>query len=203
MITLDHIAVSGKTLEDASDHVASSLGVKLEDGGCHDRFGTHNRLLRLADGIYIEAIAINPEMEKPAYPRWFDLDNFCGKPRITNWICRSDNIQSEVADIFFKSTEIIKMKRNQLEWLMTMPQNGILPYNGAFPAFLQWEVSSPVPNLIPSGCSLKHIRIYHPEATILRKKMKLLKDARISFEWHDQINFVAEFYTPHGIRSMV
>ena len=111
MITLDHIAISGKTLDEASYHVESSLGVKLQDGGCHDRYGTHNKLLSLANGIYLEAIAINPQVVKPRYPRWFNLDNFNGKPRITNWICRSENIYSDTKNIFFESTEIIKMKR--------------------------------------------------------------------------------------------
>ena len=96
MITLDHIVVSAKTLDEASDHIASSLGVKLQDGGCHDRFATHNRLLGLENGIYLEAIAVNPEAKKPTRPRWRDLDNFNGKPRITNWVCRSKNIKFEI-----------------------------------------------------------------------------------------------------------
>jgi len=201
LITLDHIAVSGKTLDEASDHVASSLGVKLQEGGCHDRYGTHNRLLSLANGMYLEAIAINPQAVKPRYPRWFDLDNFNGKPRITNWICRSENINSDVKNIFFESSEIIKMNRNQLEWLMTVPRNGILPFNGTFPAILQWKTNPPTARLAPSGCSLKHMTIFHPEALKLQRKLQSFKDPRISFESNDNVTFFAEFDTPHGIRS--
>ena len=202
MITLDHIAISGKTLDEASDHVESSLGVKLQDGGCHDRYGTHNKLLSLANGIYLEAIAINPHVVKPRYPRWFNLDNFNGKPRITNWICRSENINSDTKNIFFESTEIIKMKRNQLQWLMTVPRNGILPFDGAFPAILQWETIPPIANLAPSGCDLRHMTILHPKALTLQNKIKSINDPRISFEPNNKVAFFAEFDTPHGIRSI-
>ena len=202
MITLDHIAISGKTLDEASDHIESSLGVKLQEGGCHDRYGTHNRLLSLADGIYLEAIAINPKAEKPAYPRWFNLDNFDGTPRITNWICRSENIYLEFKNIFFENAEIIHITRNKLKWFMALPKNGILPFDGAFPALLQWKTNPPTTKLVPSGCSLKHMTIFHPEAAKLRKKIQIFNDPRISFETHNGFNFFAEFNTPHGLRSM-
>ena len=202
MIALDHIVISGKTLDEASDHIASSLGVKLQDGGCHDRYATHNRLLGLENGIYLEAIAVNPEAKKPVLPRWFDLDNFNEKPRITNWVCRSKNIKFEVKNIFSESTQIIKMKRNQLKWLMTVPRNGILPFGGAFPAVLQWETNPPVAQLVPSKCRLKHMTIFHPEVIELQKKIQSFKDPRISFEPNDKVTFFAEFDTPNGIRSL-
>ena len=202
MIALDHIVVSAKTLDEASDHIASSLGVKLQDGGCHDRFATHNRLLGLENGIYLEAIAVNPEAKKPTRPRWFDLDNFNGKPRITNWVCRSKNINFEVKNIFFENTQIIKMRRNQLKWLITVPRDGILPFDGAFPAVLQWETNPPVAQLAPSKCSLRHMTIFHPEAIELQKRIQSFKDPQISFEPDEKVTFFAEFDTPNGVRSL-
>ena len=69
---LDHIAVAGACLEAAAAHVEEALGVALQSGGEHQRFGTHNRLLGLADGLYLEAIAIDPCAPDPDRPRWFD-----------------------------------------------------------------------------------------------------------------------------------
>ena len=57
---LDHIAVSGETLAAAIDAVATTLGASMQPGGQHDVFGTHNALLGLEDGLYLEAIAIDP-----------------------------------------------------------------------------------------------------------------------------------------------
>lgn len=70
----------------------TALGVSLQPGGQHDLFATHNRLLGLADGFYIEAIAIDPSVSAPSRPRWFDLDRFSGPPRLINWICRVDSM---------------------------------------------------------------------------------------------------------------
>ncbi len=60
LITFDHIAIAGETLEAARAYVEDALGVTLQDGGAHDVFFTHNALLGLEDGLYLEAIAINP-----------------------------------------------------------------------------------------------------------------------------------------------
>ena len=202
MITLDHIAISGNTLEEATDFVSSRLGVKLQDGGCHDYFGTHNRLLRLSNGIYLEAIAINPRAKKITFPRWFNLDNFTGNPRITNWICRSEDLYSEVKRLSFSRTKIIQIKRGELEWHMALPEDGLLPFDGAFPAILKWTTDPPLKKLIPSGCSLKHMTIFHPKAVKLQEKLKNFKDPRISFETHVDTKFFAEFNTPHGPRCI-
>ena len=202
LIELDHIAISGRTLEEASDYIESRLGVKVQDGGCHDRYGTHNKLLGLAGGIYLEAIAVNPAAKNFYRPRWFNLDNFDYEPQITNWICRSKNIKNVVKNLSFESAKIIQIERDGLKWLMAVPINGILPFDGAFPALLQWKNYPPATKLIPSGCSLKHLTISHPDATKLQKKIQIFKDSRVSFETHDQVRFFAEFTTPQGVRSI-
>ena len=202
MIRLDHLVISGKTLDEATYHIESRLGVKLQEGGCHDRFGTHNRLLNLSDGIYLEAIAIDSRAENPSYPRWFSLDTFDEEAKITNWVCRSENINLDFKNIFFKNAEILQLERDKLEWLMALPKNGNLPFDGAFPALLQWKTNPPTNNLIQSGCTLKHMTIFHPEAVKLRKKIQVLYDPRISFEMHNRVEFFAEFHTPNGIRTM-
>ncbi len=55
---LDHLAVSGETLEAAQNYVEEALGVSMQTGGEHAVFHTHNKLMGLADGLYLEAIAI-------------------------------------------------------------------------------------------------------------------------------------------------
>ena len=200
---LDHIAVSGATLEEATEHVESSLGVKLQFGGTHQHYGTHNRLLHLADGIYLEAIAIDKNLQRPPFPRWFNLDNFKGPPRITNWICRSRNIKKDLAELSINDTKIVQLQRNHLRWLMYSPTNGMLPFDGTFPALLQWQTSPhPVENMLNSGCRLKHMTIYHPEISKIQEKMRFFSDPRISFRTYASFGFFADFETPHGTRSL-
>ena len=200
---LDHIAVSGRTLEEATEHVESSLGVRLQSGGTHKHYGTHNRLLHLADGIYLEAIAIDKTVQKPHYPRWFDLDNFEGSPRITNWICRSENIKKDLKELSANNTEVVQLQRNDLRWLMSVPTSGRLPFNGTFPAVLQWQTTPhPVENMLNVGCRLKHMMIYHPEVSKIQEQIQNFSDPRISFKTNTSFGFFADFETPNGDRSL-
>ena len=199
---MDHIVVCGNSLREAADYIETKLGVRLEKGGSHQQFGTHNRLLGLETGIYIEAIAINPELNKPPYPRWFNLDNFSGAPRITNWVCNSENLKISMKNIFLDDFKIVSMSRNNFKWLMALPKNGILPFGGGFPAILEWKTDSPSERLISSNCRLKQLVIFHPSATKLERKLKKFKDDRVSFEPSNEIKLTAEFYTPHGIRTV-
>ena len=48
---LDHLAVSGDTLEAAQNYVEEALGVSMQMGGEHAVFYTHNKLMGLADGL--------------------------------------------------------------------------------------------------------------------------------------------------------
>ena len=77
---LDHLAITCASLEDGTAWAEERLGVPLEPGGRHDRFGTHNRLISLGPGLYLEVIAPEPGTT-PAVPRWFDL-NHATAPRL-------------------------------------------------------------------------------------------------------------------------
>ena len=121
---LDHLAVAGETLEEASVHIEQALGVSLQEGGKHDKFGTHNRLLGLRDGLYLEAIAIDPQASKPQRTRWFDLDRFEGEPCLTNWICRVPDIEAALTVFPNGAGQSVELTRGALRWRMALPPNG-------------------------------------------------------------------------------
>ena len=75
---IDHFAISGTNLGEATEYIESTLGFKMQKGGKHEIFGTHNNLLGLKDGLYLAAISIDPSSNKINHPRWFNLDNFHG-----------------------------------------------------------------------------------------------------------------------------
>ncbi len=75
MSKLDHLAIVAPTLEEGVAYVEKTLGVPMAAGGKHPEMGTHNRLLRLGDDIYLEVIAVDPEAPRPERPRWFGLDD--------------------------------------------------------------------------------------------------------------------------------
>ena len=145
----------GETLEEASAHVEQALGVALQAGGKHEKFGTYNRLLGLKDGLYLEAIAIDPDAPTPERTRWFDLDRFTGKPRLTNWICRVPDIEASLSVFPDGVGTPIDLTRGALSWRMAVPPTGRLPFDNLFPALIQWQGDlHPAQMLQDSGCSL-------------------------------------------------
>ena len=49
VLGIDHIAISAGRLQEGVEYVEAALGVPLEAGGRHLRFGTHNQLLNLGE----------------------------------------------------------------------------------------------------------------------------------------------------------
>lgn len=201
MLRLDHLAVAGETLADAVAHVEEVLGVTMGSGGEHAHFGTHNQLIGLADGLYLEAIAANPAADTLPYPRWFDLDRLQGAPRLGNWICRTDDMDATLARLDVDAGKVVPLTRGDLRWRMAVPDSGVLPFDNCFPALIQWDVAvTPAEMLQPSGVALTRLEVAHPEAEALRKCIGLT-DSRVEFVPGDPA-LQATFDTPHGTRIL-
>lgn len=199
---IDHLAVAGETLDAAVAHIETTLGIDMGPGGQHPRYGTHNRLIGLEGGLYLEAIAVDPSAEPQDQPRWFDLDRFQGPARLTNWILRADDLMVERAHLPVHARRVVEMQRGDLQWLMTVPSDGILPFDNLCPAVLQWLGTPPAGSMTPSGCSLDRLILSHPEVTELGKLVEVLfRDARIVVE-AGAPGLRAEITTPSGPRVL-
>ena len=180
MLTFDHLAVSCDRLADGVAHVEAALGVPLAPGGKHAAMGTHNRLLSLGPGEYLEVIAIDPEAPGPAQPRWFDLDTFRGAPRVTNWICRCDDLDTALAAAPEGAGVPWDLARGDLGWRMGVPQDGKLPFDNGFPALIAWQgTGHPADRLPDHGIRLARLELVHPAAAALRRALgPLIADDR-------------------------
>jgi hypothetical protein len=203
MLTLDHLAISATSLDEGVAAVETALGVTLAPGGQHPHMATHNRLLSLGPDLYLEVIAADPAQPRPAWPRWFDLDRLKGPPRLTNWICRCDDIAAELALSPPGTGTPIALSRGDFRWQMAVPATGILPFDNAFPALIQWEgTAHPAPRLPDHGIRLTRFEIAHPEALALRAALRnRLHDPRIHITPGPQA-MRATFATPHGDRHL-
>ncbi len=198
-LTLDHIAISALTLDEGVDAVESALGVKLTTGGQHPHMATHNRLLALGD-IYLEVIATDPSAQKPPYPRWFDLDHFTGTPALTNWVARTDDLATALIQSPAGTGIPIALARGIYTWQMAVPANGKLPFDGAFPALIQWQPPHhPTQNLPESHIRLTRLDIIHPDAHALTRCLDL-QDPRIQITQGPAKAFSATFTSPNGTR---
>ena len=197
---IDHLVISGETLEEAVDFVESSLDIRMQEGGRHELFGTHNKLLALDNDLYLECIAVDAKAIKPKHPRWFNLDNFSGKPRLSNWVCSCEDLKYELAKIRVDLGRVIDVSRGDYSWRITVPENGVLPFDGCFPALIKWPSiqKHPLVTLTPSGVSLKSLTIYHPNAYELQELLSSISDERVSFRVRSYSGLSAHFSNSLG-----
>lgn len=164
---LDHLVVTAPALDVGVAYVEDTLKVRMQPGGEHVRMGTHNALLKISDGCYLEVIAINPQIPPPGRPRWFALDQLqpMSQPRLATWVARTSNIQQAAATAAVPLGHIETMSRGSLEWQITIPEDGSLPIDGIAPALIEWR-SDPHPSsrLHDVGLSLIRLQGFHPEA---------------------------------------
>jgi hypothetical protein len=184
MLSLDHIAIACESLDAGQLWVEDRLGAPLQPGGKHARFGTHNLLMGLEDGIYLELIAIDPEAPDPGRRRWFDLDDFSGAPRLTNWICATRDLADATALAPGRMGAAFEAQRGDLRWRFVGGEDGRLPFGGGFPALIDWGDSPhPSTRLPASGLRLERLEIVNPEADALRRALSpMLADARVVIE---------------------
>ena len=198
---LDHLAVSGGTRDAGAAHVEATLGVPLQPGGAHPHFGTHNHLLGLADGLYLEAIAVDPDADAPAYPRWFGLDIVPAAPRLRHWICRVADIEAVVASLPVAG-EITALTRGDLRWRMAQPASGQIAFDGMFPALIQWDSPDPAGRLTQQGVRLEALHVQHPDAPQLQALLAPhLTDARVRFA-EGRPTLTAMIRTPSGMKVL-
>lgn len=201
-LRLDHLAVSGATLDAAAGAVEEALGLALQPGGRHARYGTHNRLMGLVEGLYLEAIAVDPEAAPPADARWFDLDRRDGPPRLTNWIVATDDLDAACAALPGIGRPV-ELERGDLRWRMAVPEDGVLPFDNLHPAVMEWQSGlHPARRLPASGGRLVRLTVSHPDAAALRDRLApLLQDARVVFA-DGAPGLSAEVDTPSGLRVL-
>lgn len=174
-LELDHLVVAAASLEAGSAFVQDCLGVKMQAGGRHERMGTHNRLLRLGPGAYLEVIAIDPLGIAPEGSRWFGLDSFVGSPRLLHWVVRVAG--ADLGAVALREHgDVRAMARGAFSWRITVPTDGGLPGDGLIPTLIAWDEGSRRPDevLEDRGCELLALEGSHPKANGIAQRLGVL-----------------------------
>ena len=203
MTRIDHLIVTAPDLGSGLELVRDALGVEPQAGGKHVAMGTHNLVLRLGGSLYLEVISADPEAPSPGRPRWFELDDG-GPPRLAGWAARTDHIQTTAKAASEPLGTVTEMTRGDLNWLITIPDDGKLPLGGAAPGLIEWHATPhPAARMRDVGCSLAALEVSHPDP---RRVSALLES--LAFRDHVAISIgerpavVAHFQTPSGPRSL-
>ncbi len=204
--SIDHLVIAAPSLAVGAKMLHKALGIWPQSGGEHERMGTHNLLLRLGEKIYLEVIAINPAAAKPGRPRWFSLDELApdSPPRLVTWVARSNDIRAAQVACNNIHGEINAMSRGDLNWLITIPTDGRMPFDGVMPTLIEWQSPQhPASRLDESGCELLSLKGSHPDADGISDLLRKLDiGAGVSVENNPRPHLTAEIKTPSGIRTI-
>ena len=206
MIEPDHLVIAAKTLIEGARYVLDRLGVEPSGGGKHARMGTHNRLLRLGSGAYLEVIAIDPDGSAPFQPRWFGLDDPEMQkllelgPKLIHWVARTDDIERDAAGSLERLGAIHPMERGNYKWRITIPEDGHLPADGIVPTLIQWDVQTrPSATLPDSGLRLLSLEAVHPEPGRIREALVTLGlEGLLELRAGNEPRLEASIQTPTG-----
>lgn len=209
----DHLVVGAKNLEQGVAYIKEQLGVEMPFGGKHPKMGTHNHLLRVGKNIFLEIIAIDPDLPAPDRPRWFGLDDpliqmsLEKAPRLLSWVVNCKDIKKTIRNASCSLGHPELISRGSLNWYFGLPSDGRLIAGGFLPYLIQWiDTEHPSNNMADGGINLLNVTVYHHYPS-------WLKNILISIEAHSLVeicippnggkSFIeAKFETPNGIKKI-
>lgn len=167
---IDHIVLAVPDLEQSTKEFKEKYNIDLVYGGKHESFGTHNALLNLGKGSYLEVLA--PDLDNTTFdgPRWMGAD-LSQRPVVCRWALKSHDlvkdqealrkINSEYGNIIEGSRQ--KLDGSTLRWQMIRPLP--TPLVDIAPFMVDWKDSDSHPtDSLPEGCQLLSIEFAHPQA---------------------------------------
>ena len=223
---IDHLVVMAASLDQGVQWCEDTLGITPGPGGEHEKYGTHNRLFKIASSqfplAYFEIIAINPQAVIPKraqVPRWFDMDDAALQkavaqgPRLVHFVSSTDDVKAarhvlrtqgiERGQVVHASR---KSSKGTLNWQITVREDGERLFNGCLPTLIQWgkpDATEPLRlhprNSLPrSGVTLQSLTVSHPSGAKLQAAFDAIGLADIAIET-GPANLVASLQTPKGL----
>ena len=199
---LDHVAYGVPDLDAACHELEERLGVRPERGGQHRGLGTHNAILALGEGVYLEVIAPDPSQPPPSRPRPFGLDALVA-PSLVAWAAKASDIDGRVERARaagYDPGNVIGLGRDladggRLRWRLTFPDE--LAGDGLVPFLIDWG-STPHPSITaPQGCTLLSLRGGHPQPELVKPLLQAL-EVNLDVARGSAAVLIATLMTPKG-----
>jgi hypothetical protein len=196
---IDHLVYAAPDLGAAVDDLAARFGVRAQAGGKHVGLGTHNALLGLGSGTYMEVIAPDPEQSPPTTTRPFGLDGL-SHGRLAGWAIACDDINAAIAyarDHDYDPGDAVEMQRTgstgTVRWRMTLNafDGGPVPY------LISWGGSEHPSRLAPDGLILDSLTIEHSDPVSLASVLRAL-NVDIDLKPGPRTRLIAQTHGPKG-----
>jgi len=206
-VALDHLIVLASTLDEGRQRVTERLGVPPVGGGRHARMGTHNLLWSLG-AAYLEVIAVDPEAPPPGRDRWLGFDDAAVQtklglgPYLATWAVATDDIEALRAKAPVPHTQPRPFFRDDLTWLVALPEGTALPLGGIWPLCIQWTSEThPTQKLEDQKLRLDKIEIMGPAADRVQAVLATLESPAPVIFLHGtkRVRITADIYTPQGL----
>jgi hypothetical protein len=179
MPRLDHLLFGVPDLSSGIARMETLLGVRAVVGGRHPDFATHNALLGLGEGRYLELIAPDPDAAAPRPDPPFGLATLAAG-RLVTWVASDPDLEGvgERARRLGEDLGAVRAGSRRrpdggvLTWRTTDPwakrMDGILPF------FIDWGATPhPSATAVP-GCTLVALRAEHPDPPRARRVLQAL-----------------------------
>jgi hypothetical protein len=165
--------------------------------------------MSLGDGIFLELIAPDPAVE-PQRRRWFNLDDpamrarLKNTPRIISWVIRVPDLRQALREVDTAAGDAVRVARGELSWLISVPPDGSMPLDGAYPTLIEWPPGPhPSSRMADLGCRLERFSVVHPEGAWLSRALDdVLVDDRLLVGTGGAFEIRATIRTPAGRREL-
>jgi Glyoxalase-like domain len=180
LLILDHVVMVCANLESGAAWLERTLGVPLAPGGQHIGFGTHNRLLQLGGGAYLELIAPDPSQKDVARARPFSLDQFRPEvPTLVHFVASTKNLDQALPQLFYVPGAATTMRRGNLQWKISSSPDGLLKHGGTLPTVIEWPADvHPSRNLPHQGVLLERF-VLAMDSTTQAQLDRVFSDGRL------------------------
>lgn len=164
---LDHIILLIADLETFKSRFEAETGVELTVGGAHPGLGTVNLLASVGEGVYLEFIAPNPELEEPQGlgARLVSYE----EPHIASFALRTEDMETTVAAAEAAGLSTLGPAAGSRE----TPDGVLLSWSGLYlvghdqgdqvPFYIEWGKTPHPSDTSTQGLKLLSFHAVHPE----------------------------------------
>lgn len=175
MLHLDHLTVIAPSLAEGVAHVSACLDIDVPFGQRHAYMGTHNHLLQLGGGVYLEIVAVDPSGVHPGRARWFGLDHpdrvradWDAGRRLRGWVARSDDMDAALRGREAIFGRKVALPPDEPVFDFAIPDDGTLPLDGAAPSIIDRRGRPrSMATIADLGARLVSLTLEHPHPPII------------------------------------